>query len=228
MNDGISIIIPAHNEEKNITDAVESVEKALKPVKNWEIIIVNDGSTDSTKEIIEQLKSKNPGIKAIHFKSNSGIGMVWRKGIEKASKTYTGGFPGDNDMASRSLLKLVGERKEADIIISYMSNPEVRSLRRRIISRTYVLLMNLLCNLNLRYYNGYFIARTKLLKKLKLESAGFSIFAEIIAKMIKNGATYKEIPFTHTGRRFGSTSSVTLKSIWQSFIMAFRIGRDVR
>lgn len=228
MKDSVSIIIPAHNEEKNISHALKSVKKALAGIKDWEIIIVNDGSTDRTAEIIDEMARKDRRIKIIHFPDNWGIGMVWQKGIAKASKTYIGGFPGDNDMASDSLTKLLTKRTEADIIISYMSNPGARSLFRQIISKTYVVLMNFLCGLSLRYFNGYFVARAKLLKELKLQATGFSIFAEIIAKMIKKGAKYKEIPFIHTGRKFGTTSSISVQSVLKSFLTAFKISYDLR
>lgn len=223
MNNSVSIIIPAHNEEKNIKKAVVSVLMALKGIADYEVIVINDGSTDKTGKIINYLSKKNRHIKVIHRDKNLGIGYNFQEGIRLSRKEFIGGFPGDNDMSWKSLKNLLEERGKKDIILSYMANPGKRSWKRRFISRTYVVLMNALFGYKLKYYNGYFICKSKLLKSLKLDSWGFAIFAEITVKLLHSGASYVQIPFYHTGRKYGRSSAVTLKSIFKSFITMLRM-----
>jgi len=214
MKSDISIIICAYNEESNIKNAVRSVTHAVyNLVNNYEIIIVDDGSTDKTGKIADSLASKNSKIKVIHHKHNMGLGHSFRDGIAQASMSYLGGFPGDNDMSWISLRNLISEMGKADIVISYMVNPQSRSLLRRLISRLYVISINFLFGLKLRYYNGYFVAKLENLKDTILRSDRFTLFTEIIVKLIKSGYTYKEIPFKHTGRTHGKSKAISISSI---------------
>ncbi len=86
----LSIIIPAYNEEKNISSLVESLINLIKK-ENWnaEIIIVDDNSTDSTGKIIEKISKKNKYIKVIHRElGNNGMGFALREGTKNAGGKY--------------------------------------------------------------------------------------------------------------------------------------------
>lgn len=228
MNKSISVVIPAYNEEENIVYAIESVLRAVKDVSNYEILVIDDGSKDNTYKVVEEFSKKNRKIKILHHKINKGFGSSMREGMEKAVKSYITGFPGDNDMSWESLRELIHKAEEADVVTSYMINPQARSILRRIISRAYVMGMNLLFGLNLRYYNGYFIVKRTVFRKIKIESEGFSVFAEIIIKLLKRNALIKEIPFKHIGRKHGKSKLVTLKSIVYTVKSTLELFYDVR
>ena len=71
----ISIIIPAYNEEKNLADAVKTINAAVKSVfKDYELLILDDGSSDGTGVIADNLAKKNAKIRVIHFSRNRGFG----------------------------------------------------------------------------------------------------------------------------------------------------------
>jgi len=77
-------------------------------------------------------------------------------------------------------------------------------------------MMNLLFRLKLRYYNGYFICRVDLLKKVRLKSPGFTLFAEAKIRLIKNGITFIEIPYETKRRARGASKALRLKNVWQT------------
>ncbi|OGG17621.1 hypothetical protein A3D78_05200 [Candidatus Gottesmanbacteria bacterium RIFCSPHIGHO2_02_FULL_39_14] len=229
MKIDVSIIVPAYNEEDNIGAAIESVLKAVKETTDdYEIICVDDGSTDNTGNILKGLARRNKKIKIVRNEHNMGGGAAFKRGLAVASKTYISGFPGDNDMSWLSLRELLGAADRADLISSYMINPGKRSLWRRIISRIFVRLLNIIFNLNLKYYNGFFICKTKLLKKMPLYSGGVTLLAEIKIRLIKNGASFTEIPFEHTGRKSGASKAFTFKNIWQTFYSLVLVFKDVK
>ncbi len=226
--DSLSVLIAAYNEEENILDAVKSVYSALKGlIFDYEIIIINDGSTDKTGRIIASLAKKDNRIKVITHRRNLGFGRSIRDGLNLARKTYLTGFPGDNDMSAVSLRELIKERKSADLIISYMANTSARPLVRRLASAFFVVFMNLLFGLHLRYYNGYFIAKTKLIKSLSLCSEGLAIFAEAIVRLIKQGVKYKEIPFIHEDRKTHQSKALSFKSVVQTLKTVGILVKDV-
>src|SRR5712691_6710476 len=93
----ISIIIPAYNEEGNISGTVHEVLKALdNRFGGYEILIVNDGSRDHTGEVANALAAENSRIKAIHNSPNMGFGYSYRRGVQAATGDYIGFFPGDD------------------------------------------------------------------------------------------------------------------------------------
>jgi glycosyltransferase involved in cell wall biosynthesis len=224
---GVSIIVPTYNEEENLPLALISVKRALKGVSDWEIIIVDDGSTDMTLIEAKRYARENKRIRVIALGTNLGFGMGIRRGIKEARKPYIGGFPGDNDMSWKSLKALIRQRTKVDLVISYMDNPGKRSFKRQWISKVFILLMNTIFGHNLRYYNGYLLGKSELLQSLPLVSEGFSIFAEIIIRLLCRNIQYKEIPFIHIPRRYGKSTAVGMKSVLQTLSMVVRLKYDL-
>lgn len=227
-NKGVSIIIPAYDEEKNIQPAIRSADKAIRGIcSNYEILVINDGSTDKTCQKAETEAILNKAVKVIDLGKHRGLGYAIRKGIAEAKMDYITVFPGDNDMNSLSLADLIKTRTSKDLIISYLGKSDTRKFIRRLVSLTYVGLLNVLFKLNLEYYNGPFICRTKLLKKLRLISTGFTICAELKIRLIKKRYSYQEIPFIHTGRLHGKSKALTFRSIVNTLIVTFLLWKDI-
>lgn len=214
MPKDVTIIVPAFNEEENIAAAIDNVLGAIRDiVDDYEIIVINDGSVDVTARIAEAKAKNNPHIKVIHNEKNMGYGYTFKRGIGLSTKTYISGFPGDNDTSAESLRDLMKEIGEADLVIAYMSEIKNRSLFRKALSRFFVFLMNGLFGLRLKYYNGLFIFKREIVQSIPIKSNGLAIIAECIVRMIKSGCHYKEIPFTHQGRRGGQSTALNLRSL---------------
>lgn len=224
----VSVIIPAYNEEKNLESAIKSADKAIKDLcLRYEILVVNDGSQDKTCQKAEMQAMTNKAVRVINLEKHRGLGEAIRKGIDEAKMEYITVFPGDNDMNANSLADLIIARESADLIISYLGKSDTRKFMRRLVSLTYVGLLGMLFKLKLEYYNGPFICRTKLLKKLRLISTGFTICAELKIRLIKKGFSYKEIPFLHIGRLHGKSKALTFRSIANTLIVTFLLWKDI-
>lgn len=191
----ITVFVPAFNEEENLKQAVAGVLEALSKVNppDYEIIILNAFSSDSTGEIADNLSEDNKKIKVIHRKGWYGLGANYMEGVRQAAMAYFVLFPGDNENASDSLAKSLEYIGKADIIVSYTLNFKVRSLHRRIVSKSFVNLLNFLFNLNLKYYNGNAVYKTDMLKKVSVQSKDFAYNAEILIKLIKSGHSFIEV-----------------------------------
>jgi len=194
----ISVMIPAYEEEKNLENAVDSVLNAmgLPQITDYEIIIFDDGSEDRTGEIADEIALSNPKIKVIHNETNMGFGYNYVKGVEMAKMEYYCLFPGDNENEGESFKEILSHIGEADMVLSYTSNMEVRKLKRRIISRIYTWLVNYLFTINprIKYFNGINIYKTSLLREVGIDTYGFGFNVEIIIRMIRNGYSYIEVP----------------------------------
>lgn len=224
----VTVFIPAFNEEKNLVGAVEGAKGALEQVQpaDYEIIILNANSTDSTGAIADAISADDPKVRVIHRDCWAGLGANYMEGVRHAAMEYYVMFPGDNENSWESMAECLELAGQADIIIPYTMNTEVRAWHRRIISNAFVQLMNFLFNLHLRYYNGNTIYRTVMLRELDVTSTDFAYNAEILIKLIRSGRSYKEhgIRISPTGK----TAIFGLKNILSVLRTICRLFLDVK
>lgn len=214
MRDSISVVIPAYNEEENITGTLKIVDGIVKKiVGDYEIIVVNDGSSDNTFKIAKFEASKNAKVKVINHKRNIGMGGAFKSGIRAASKKYITGFPADCDFSLSFFRNLLLSRGKASFVSSYMTNMQERAWIRKVLSTFYIQFMNFLFKMNLKYFNGYFICKLELVKNVKVKSNGFTFLAELRVKLLRDNIDYIEIPFKDRPRRQGKSKALSLKSI---------------
>jgi len=192
----VSFLIAAYNEEKNIQDTIENILTLKNKFSNieFEIIVINDGSLDKTGEIVVGNYSQNNLVIYHENKKNIGLGESIKKGIDLARFERFIFIPGDNDMPQSILISLLQSMDDADIIMTYFMNDEIRGRHRHIISSIFSLTYLYTFNIFLKYINGPAIYPTKRLKELTLESKRFSIVAEINVRLLKQGCSFKEIP----------------------------------
>jgi len=213
-NQSVTIIIPAFREEGNIEAAIDNVSRVVSKItQDYEILVIDDGSPDKTGDFARIKAQQDARIKVVTNVSNQGFGYSFARGVKMATKEFITVFPGDNDMSAVSLKDLLEARGSADLIISYMKKTNKRSLFRRFVSKCFVLIMNVLFGLNLKYYNGAFICRTSLLKSIPIKSTGLAALAECIIRLIKKGVNWRVIYFEHSGRQHEKSKAFNLKSI---------------
>lgn len=223
----ISVIIPALNEEGNIEMAVKAVAKALTGrTINYEIIIFDDASCDNTGKIADALAKQDTHVKVVHNSKNMGIGYNFLSGVKLAKFDYFALVPGDNEISAESVNNLFQNAGESDITMLYPINPRVRTFQRRFISKVFIILMNVLFFLRIRYYNGPCLVKTSLLRQLTLKSHSFAYMAIILVQLIKNNATFTEIGMVIQPRKYGHSKALglknafsVLKDVWRLFMV---------
>jgi glycosyltransferase involved in cell wall biosynthesis len=210
----ISIIIPAYNEEGNISGTVNEVLTAFGDrFGDYEILIVNDGSKDRTGEVAEALAAKNPRVQVIHNSPNMGFGYSYRRGVQAARCEYVGFFPGDDCLPAEGIEAVFDQVGKADIVSHYTSNLEVRLPSRRVISRLYTWLMNTLFCLKLDYYNGPTIHRREVIQNVTISTYGFAFLSEIMVRLIRSGYSYRQIGTPIRERATGSSKAFRPKNV---------------
>ena len=228
MKNSVTIIIPAFREENNIEAAIDNALRVAQSVtQDYEIIVVDDGSPDKTGDFARLKAQIDPNIRVAVNATNEGFGYSFARGVKMASKEFITVFPGDNDMSALSLKDLLEARGSADLVISYMQKTNKRSFFRRFVSKTFVMIMNLLFGLKLKYYNGAFICRTSLLKAIPIKSTGLAALAECIVRLLKQGVSWRAIYFEHVGRRHEKSKAFNLKSINAVLKTIWILWRDI-
>lgn len=210
----LTVLVPALNEERNLGPTVERLSRALSiTIEDFEIIIVNDGSSDLTGEVADKLAATDSRIKVIHNPAPSGLGHAYLQGIDAATKDYFVYIPGDNTWPYRSFVELFGNLGKADVITSYSTNPGVRPPGRRLVSRAYTLTLNTFFGYRLHYFNGLTIYPTAFLRTKPISTYGFGFQAEVLLKALDHGFSYIEVALPIDERTAGASKAVTVRNI---------------
>ncbi len=169
----ISLIIPAYNEEKNILRTLKKLKLFLKNEKDkWEILIINDGSTDNTLKILKNYKPKF--FKIISYKKNKGKGFAVKKGVKQATGDYMCFTDSDLAYSFDNLKNLLSYLKDFDVVIGSRNletdNHENISTLRRIFGKGFNILSNIIL--------GYRIKDTQCGLKVFKKEAAKSLFSK--------------------------------------------------
>jgi len=205
----ISIIMPALNEEDNIGGALDSVITAAeKHFDDYEIIVVNDGSTDQTLDVVHESVRRNRKIRVVSHSSPRGFGASFDTGRGRACMTYCVMVQGDNPFTRDTLSELFSHVGQADIICGYWKNPGERTKTRQLISTLYNKFLNALLRLDLKYYNGLQVHLTDWVKHVPIKSSGFGFQAEVLVAAINDGKSYLQVPTAYVERPEGGVTKI--------------------
>jgi dolichol-phosphate mannosyltransferase len=228
FENSISVIIPAFNEEGNLSEAVSSVNCAAKNLfSKYEIIIINDASTDKTGEIANKLAQENPNIIVIHNVENMGMGYNYRHGVSIATMEFVGLVPGDNELVDESIVDIFKCVGKADMVLPYHSNSDVRPISRQLLSSAFTIILNILFGHKLKYYNGPAVHKRCLINHINLSANGFAYQAEILMKLLRQGCSYIEVGMKTRNRKHGHSKALYPKSIINVFISIARLYCDI-
>tara|TARA_B100000686_G_C16744485_1_gene948584 strand:- start:1087 stop:1815 length:729 start_codon:yes stop_codon:yes gene_type:complete len=212
MGKSITIVIPAFNEEGNIEASYQKTKDALLELGlDHEIFLVNDGSVDKTGEVIRRLESKDSQIRAIHHSVSKGIGYAYKTVVKRAKAELFFLMPGDDDLESSELKKILTAKDDKDVVIPYLENFQIRPLKRRFFSKTFTNTINFLFGMELKYYNGPVLHFTKNLREIEIKSNRYTYQAEILIRLIKQ----KRCSFAYVGinsneRKLGQSKAVKI------------------
>ena len=191
----ISFIVPALNEEKVVGKFIDQViGKTAGQFEAFEIILVNDGSADSTGTVMEDAARRHANIRVLHNPQNTGFGSAFQRGLSEARFEYVMLLCGDGGFPAASLPPVFQMIGSADMVVPWMVNlRELKTRSRYLLSRIYTIALNLMFGLRLHYYNGLAVHRRELLEKMHITSNGFGFQAEMLIKLIKSGYTFVEV-----------------------------------
>jgi len=210
----ISIIMPALNEEKNIVDAVSNTLNAFEDLNiHGEVLVVNDGSTDKTQELVVELGKKDKRVRLLNHDSPQGIGAAFWDGVDDARGDVVSMFPGDNENDPWESLGYFKLLEQVDIVIPFVFNKEVRSLFRNLLSFVYRFIINTTFLVYFNYTNGTVLYRKSLLKELDFRSKNFFYQTDILVRLVKKGYLFAEVPYRLGMRSTGVSKAVSFPSL---------------
>lgn len=223
MKPELSIIIPCYNEGPTIARVVEEAFRVSLGGALPEIIVVDDGSTDDTKQVLNNLAVRYPAIKNLCHGRNLGKGAAIRTALPAATGEFTIIRDADLEYETGDILPILSYAKNNRLDAVFGS----RNLRHNKASsslfywggRAITTLANVLYGQKLTDEpTGYKLVRTALLKSLDIKSTGFEFCPEVTAKLARLGYKIQEIPIAYNPRTAAEGKKIRMRDGWQAVV----------
>jgi glycosyltransferase involved in cell wall biosynthesis len=215
MIDGkLTLVLPAHNEAENIEPVVRRA-LAIMPrhATDLEVVVVNDGSSDGTREAVRSLASEDSRVRLVDHPLNRGYGAALRSGFSASTGDYVMVMDSDQQFDIGDLVYLSPFIGEFDMVAGYRIHRN-DPFHRTIFGKTFRLAMRTLFGVQLRDIDCAFkVMRGDILRSLPLESDGAMISTELMARWARSGATWTEVGVHHYPRTAGEQSGGSLRVI---------------
>lgn len=214
----LSIFFPMYNERRNISQALSQAETVLPQFgyKDYEILIIDDGSRDGCDQTVEERALCNSHIRLVRHPQNMGYGAALRTGFTQATREAV--FYTDCDLPVNLLdiQRAIPLLEEADLVIGYRMERH-ETLRRAVYSRIYNLLMRILFGVHVRDVNFSFkLVRRQVLQRIRLTASTVFIDGQLLAEANRYGYKIVEIPVEYTPRKFGRSNFDSFRTAWET------------
>ncbi len=224
--DSLSVFFPCINEEGNIENTVGKAEEILKKLKlRYEIIVIDDGSTDQTGQIADRLARGNSNIRVVHHPQNLGYGEALKSGFYNARYDTIVYTDGDGQFDFSEVTKLLDKIEDADVVIGYRMKRQDPFLR-KLFGKGWRLTLLTFFGLTLKDVDcGFKMVRKEVLEKIPhLESQrGAMINAELAIKSKKAGFRIAQVGVNHYARLSGKPTGANFRVIIKSFVDLLRL-----
>jgi len=232
---GLSIVLPAYNEEANVVAAVEDVSSVAQTLNmEYEIILVNDGSRDRTGEIARtELAPRIANFRLVEHFPNRGYGGALKAGFAAATGDLIAFTASDRQFKFGELTLLLDKLTPDMTLVSGWRVKRQDNFMRRLNGRGWNTVVLLLFGRTIHDIDcGFKVFRREVLNHIRIQSNGAMIDTEMLAEMRARGFKMTDVPVTHLPRTAGSPTGANLKVIVRAFrdLLKFRLrlSRELR
>lgn len=213
----LSFVLPAFNEAENIQEAVlRCVAVGERLALEFEVIVVDDGSSDDTRRLADELTAADVRVRTVHHPSNRGYGAALRSGLHAARMDRIFFTDADLQFDVTELDRLLGYADRYAIVAGYRA-PRRDPWGRRFLGWTWSRLVGLLFGLRVRDVDCAFkLFDRRVIDAISVESIGAFVNTEILVRALAEGFELVEVPVTHHARVAGEQSGANLRVIFKA------------
>lgn len=224
----ISAFFPCYNEETNVEGLVLDAMGVMSGlVRRYEIIIVNDGSTDETGPLAERLCREHEHLRVVHHTRNYGYGAALTTGFSESRNDWVFFTDGDRQFLMEEVEILLDRMDGCDVVVGFRRKRRDR-LHRRLYASAWNRLVRHLFDLEVRDVNCAFkLIRKRALDGITLTSMGAAISLEFLVKIRDSGGRIKEVGVTHRPRTSGKQTGGSPWVVVRAFRELFRLRREL-
>jgi len=219
----ITVFLPAFNDEKSIAALVTSALETLATLTDdFEVLVINDGSSDSTRGVLEKLAVQFPNVNVIHHERNRGYGAALRSGFSHATKELIFYTDGDGQYDVRELAVLYPLMTGTVSVVNGYKIKRSDSRFRVVIGATYNWLARVIFKLPIRDVDCDFrLIRRQAVQQLDLVSSSGVICVELVRKLASAGCRFAEAPVHHYSRKHGRSQFFTFSRVAKTAVDFF-------
>jgi glycosyltransferase involved in cell wall biosynthesis len=224
----ISVVIPAYNEEKTVGSvAKDALRELAKLFADYEVVLVDDGSKDTTGKIIDSLAKENRHVRSLHHKKNKGFTGAMKTSFKSARKDLIFLAPADGQFDFSKLKKFVEAIKNYDVVLGYGKYGKTRggNLIRKIISGIFHLISRVVLGIKFKEISSVSLWRREVIESVKVNSEDKSamFLPEIIYKALGKGYRFTQVPQIWRKRQGGKAKGANIKVIIKTFVGLFKL-----
>jgi glycosyltransferase involved in cell wall biosynthesis len=214
----LTIFFPAYNDAASLPSLLnETFRVAGQSVRDYEVIVVNDGSWDSTADVLARFQGSNPHLRVVAHEKNRGYGGALRSGIAAATKDYVFYTDGDGQYDVGELPLLLAEAARGAPWVNGYKRRREDPWHRILIGAAYREFVRKLFGIRLRDVDCDFrLARREILQSLPLRSSGGAICVEMVWGLERLGLRAVELGVTHRRRLHGKSQFFRLAPLWKT------------
>ncbi|MFC1890512.1 glycosyltransferase family 2 protein [Thermodesulfobacteriota bacterium] len=214
---GLTIIIPAYNEIECLERVVEdTIDLARRTFDRFEVIIVDDGSTDGTFELSERLGAGNSDVRVIHHGKRMGSGGAILSGIRNATGEMVMYVPADGQFHLEEIHDFIDAMEGVDIVIGARLSRSDYSAFRRISSIGFITIVNTLFRQRFKDVNWVHMWRLEIFDRVRPRSTGVFLLEEILVRAMRAGYGVREIDSVYKPRIGGASKVARVGSIMRT------------
>lgn len=225
LPDSISVFFPVYNDARSIGKLVEDVREVLRRrFRDWEIILVDDGSTDDSPAVVDRLAASDRRVRAVHHGRNRGYGAAIATGLATGTGELVFYTDGDGQYDPRELDLLLDALGDADVVNGFKT-ARADHMVRKFEGRLYHAVGRVLFELSVRDIDCDFrLFRRHVVRHiLPLACSGGTVGVEMLAKVKIHGYHVAEVPVHHYPRPYGTSqfcgAGRIARAIWQMFLL---------
>ncbi len=225
----ISVFFPCYNEQGNVERVAKQAIQVMEGLgADYEVIIVNDGSSDDTGRIAERIAAEHKRVRVIHHPHNLGYGAALQSGFRAATKELVFYTDGDGQFDLAELPPLLPLIREYDIISCYRVNRQDNAAR-KISGWLWTRVAGLVFSLSLRDIDCAFkLYKRVVFDNIKMESTGALIDTEILARAARQGYTITQRGVHHYPRTAGRQTGANVRVVLRAFKELLKLRRRIR
>jgi glycosyltransferase involved in cell wall biosynthesis len=211
----ISVFFPAFNDAQTISALVTRALRILPDItEDYEVLVINDGSTDQTAAVIDELARTFPKVRAIHHESNQGYGAALQTGFSLATKDLVFYTDGDGQYDVNELTRLLPLMTEGVDVVNGYKARRADGRHRIMLGAIYNWMVRVLFNLPIRDVDCDF----RLVKKRHVQGLGDisksgAACVELVSKLQSSGAVFAETEVNHYPRAYGHSQFFTFRNV---------------
>lgn len=219
MGVDLTILVPAYNEDENLRAHLPVLATAAGACsRSHEILVVDDGSTDSSAEVVRRAASLNRRIRLVRHRKNLGPGAGIGTGLFWSRGEWVMFLPADLACEPDELLGFYQARRGADLVVGLRSDRRDSPLWRRVLSVAYIRTLRALTGSRVRQFNYLQLWRRSIFDRLPVSSRGVFVTAEIILQAERAGLVVAQHPLTYRPRSSGRALGASTRAMARTFM----------